>query len=270
MSTKETYGDVGFGGQSASPYQNQALQALIQNMQNQQSFSGAYGQGAGMLQQRALAGSPELKAAEANADQTLAGNYMSGGAGFNASLNAAVDNAKRTTLPMLQSRFASSGQPMSALAQQTATNSLGQTIGDTYAQNYDSERQRQMQAAGMAPTFAQADYGDANQLMQLGEGGANSANGVLNAINQGKVAPTYSNKWMGILGGILGGANEGMSLYKGFSNGGNSSDGGGGSGGQSYGGNSGFDSQYNQDGGSAGLLQLIRSNPQLMALLSGG
>lgn len=216
MSTQTSYPSVGFGGQSASPYQNQALQQLIQQMQNAGQYSGAYGQGAGMLQQRALSGSPDLQAAEGQVADTLGGNYMAGGAGFNANVQAAIDKAKQTVIPQLQSRFEMGGQPTSALAQQGASNLLGQTVADTYAQNYQDERQRQMQAAGMSPGLAQADYFDANQLMQLGQGGAQGAQGVLGAINAGKVAPNYSNPWMGILGGLLGGAQAGANIYSQF------------------------------------------------------
>jgi hypothetical protein len=75
---------------------------------------------------------------------TLNGDYLYGGQGF----NAAVDAAGRKIIPQVQSAFEKSGRTNSGLAQTAMT----QALSDSFAQQYGQERQNQLQAAQLGNT----------------------------------------------------------------------------------------------------------------------
>jgi hypothetical protein len=105
----------------------------------------------------------------------LAGNPFFGGAfkgaaeqatnAYNQSVNSALSNASQA------GRYGS-GAMNTALgaAGTTMANSLANTAGNLAYQNYATERGMQQQAAQNAPSLAQADYYDINQLAQAGQG----------------------------------------------------------------------------------------------------
>ena len=111
--------------------------------------------------QRALSGSGVTRAAQDNASQTLRGDYLYGGPGF----NAAFDAASRRILPQVDSAFNRSGRYGSGLAQTAQT----QALGDVFAGMYGQERNNQMQAMGMSPVLANQDYLDIDRLAQVGD-----------------------------------------------------------------------------------------------------
>ena len=111
--------------------------------------------------QRALSGSGVTRAAQDNASQTLRGDYLYGGPGF----NAAFDAASRRILPQVDSAFNRSGRYGSGLAQTAQT----QALGDIFAGMYGQERNNQMQAMGMSPVLANQDYLDIDRLAQVGD-----------------------------------------------------------------------------------------------------
>lgn len=74
---------------------------------------------------------------------TVSGDYLYGGDGFNAALEA----AKREIFPMVKSTFNSQGRTGSGLAEAAAAEELG----DVFAGMYGQERGRQQQAMGMMP-----------------------------------------------------------------------------------------------------------------------
>lgn len=92
-------------------------------------------------------------------DDTLQGKYLYGGEGF----NAALDAARNKILPDVESRFARGGRGGSGLA---ATAEAG-ALGDAFAGLYNNERERQMQAAQLAPNVSQMRYetGDRRRAM---------------------------------------------------------------------------------------------------------
>jgi hypothetical protein len=109
---------------------------------------------------------PNVNAASNQLQQTLNGNYLTGGAGF----NSAFDAAKRQILPQVDSQFASAGRTGSGLAQTAET----QALGDSFSGLYNQERNRQMSAAGMAPNLDEMPFQMQQQKMQdmLTAGGA--------------------------------------------------------------------------------------------------
>jgi hypothetical protein len=89
-------------------------------------------------------------------NQTLQGDYLYGGQGF----NAALDAAHNKIAPMVQGQFASGGRYGGGLAQEAETSALA----DAFAGQYGQERQNQMYAMGMESPA----YTDAAMLGQVG------------------------------------------------------------------------------------------------------
>jgi len=79
----------------------------------------------------------------------MAGKYLYGGEGF----NKALDAAKSSIIPEVESRFAGQGRLHSGLAQTAETGA----IGDAFAKQYEQERQLQQGAARMAPAMSAQD-----------------------------------------------------------------------------------------------------------------
>lgn len=94
------------------------------------------------------------------AQRTLAGDYLYGGEGFNAALEAAT--AQIT--PQISGQFARSGTYGGGLHQA----SQAREIGRAFAGLYGDERQRQMQALGMAPSIEQLRYQPSMMMQQVG------------------------------------------------------------------------------------------------------
>jgi len=130
--------------------------------------------------QRAKDGSDIFNAGKEQNLATIRGDYLNS----NPYLQSAIDNANKGTIrsfnnsviPQLQSSFANSGRYGSSLQNQSqmdATNELLSRTG-TNAQNmaygnYNDERNRQMSAVASAPAYAQADYQDIANLLDVGQ-----------------------------------------------------------------------------------------------------
>ena len=93
-------------------------------------------------------------------NRTLRGDYLTGGTGF----NAALDAAKNTIIPQVQSAFASRGRTGSGLAQ-TAEASA---IGDKFAGLYENERQNQLRAGQLAPVINEMKYSGFDRMAGVG------------------------------------------------------------------------------------------------------
>jgi hypothetical protein len=137
-----------------------------------------------LITNRALDGSPEMNAGKntlqhylgddyLNSDKTANGDYLYGGQGF----NAAVDAAMRRIKPQINSQFAMSGQTGNSGLSDVA---IAQAGLDAFASQYGNERQlqegaknnlsmNQMRALGFAPQYAQNDYNDFAQLLNVGQ-----------------------------------------------------------------------------------------------------
>lgn len=119
----------------------------------------------GMQEQRAMAGSPLIDAAQQGNLATLRGDFLS--ADSNPYLRGAVGNALNDAKMQVNSQF--NGDNFGGSAHQEW---LGRTMADRalpiYAQNYENERGRQMNASAMAPGLAAQDYLDIGQLSAVG------------------------------------------------------------------------------------------------------
>ena len=109
---------------------------------------------------RALQGNPLLQQGQQQMSDTLAGNYMSGGRGFDDFADAAWSSVR----PGVDSQFARGGRTGGA----GHGEALGRGFGRAMAPLYDAERNRQQQAAFGAPGMAMADYQDMGMLGQVG------------------------------------------------------------------------------------------------------
>ncbi len=114
-----------------------------------------------LILDRARAGNPMTKEAEEQVRATIRGDYLSGGKGFDAALEA----AKHKIIPGVQSQFAAHGRSGSGLAQQAEASA----IGDKFAGLYGDERNRQLAASGMAPGMAEHDYYDMDRIGRVGQ-----------------------------------------------------------------------------------------------------
>lgn len=131
-----------------------------------------------MVANRAMNGSAEIQAGSNNLMDTLNGNYLNGNPYLDANVNRAAGQLQRQyqgAVNNTDSTMARAGAfGGSAWQQQQEGNSrqLAQGLTDLnssmYGQNYANERQNQMNALGIAPTYGNQAYQDAQALQSVG------------------------------------------------------------------------------------------------------
>lgn len=142
---------TGVANKPYTPYTGQGVAGL--NDQQQQAI--------GMIQDRATNGSPIL----GTANTALTG--MMGG-GSNPYLDSMVNKAQQNVITNFNNATAGSGSFGNSGLQEQLAKGLADTSSTMYGNAYDADRSRQLQAIGMAPTFANQTYTDANQLLNAG------------------------------------------------------------------------------------------------------
>ena len=130
-------------------------------------------------QNRATLGSPLLGSAQTQQLGTIQGDYLSGNPFFQGAFQPAAQQATSAfnqAIGNIGSQASRAGRYGSGAMQNLQTQAAGQlaqgltnTAGQLAYQNYAQERARQEAAAGNAPMMAQADYGDIQQLMNVGQ-----------------------------------------------------------------------------------------------------
>ena len=130
-------------------------------------------------QNRAMAGNPLLTQAQGQQSNVLGGQYLQNNPYFNQALAGAAQGATQNYNDAIARAQGSAsmagryGSGVSADIQNRAANTLASTLANKYGelayQNYGDERARQEAAAGRAPMLAEADYGDINKLLQVGQ-----------------------------------------------------------------------------------------------------
>lgn len=118
--------------------------------------------GIGMIQNRALNGSQTMQAAEGNLNQMMGG-------GTNPYLDSMVNKAQQSVLGNAQQAAVMSGSFGNSGINEQAVQKMGDVATQMYGQQYNADQGRRMQAIGMAPTFGNAAYTDAQQLMNVGQ-----------------------------------------------------------------------------------------------------
>ena len=130
-------------------------------------------------QNRATLGSPLLGSAQTQQLGTIQGDYLSGNPFFQGAFQPAAQQATSAfnqAIGNIGSQASRAGRYGSGAMENLQTQAAGQlaqgltnTAGQLAYQNYAQERARQEAAAGNAPMMAQADYGDIQQLMNVGQ-----------------------------------------------------------------------------------------------------
>jgi hypothetical protein len=130
-------------------------------------------------QNRALAGNPLLPAAQQQQQDVISGAYLQNNPYFNQALAGAAQGATQNyndAIMAAQSGLSQAGRygsNVGADIQNRAATTLANTLANKYGElaysNFANERARQDAAAMGAPALAQADYGDIQQLMNVGK-----------------------------------------------------------------------------------------------------
>lgn len=130
-------------------------------------------------QQRALQGSPLIPAAQQQLQSTIQGQYLGNNPFLAQAMSGAASAATQAYQDAIQGTRSGASQAgrygsgamfeQQGRAQQNLANALAQEAGRLMYQNYGAERQAQQQAIQQAPTLAQADYGDIQQLQAIGQ-----------------------------------------------------------------------------------------------------
>lgn len=130
-------------------------------------------------QNRALAGNPLLTSAQTQQGNVVSGAYLKNNPYFNAAMGGASQAAQQNYYDAIAkaqgdaSRAGRYGSNVSADIQNRAATTMANTLANKYGelayQNYANERAIQEAAAARAPSLAEADYGDINKLLQVGQ-----------------------------------------------------------------------------------------------------
>lgn len=151
----------------ASAYTNKAINLSNQGFQpyggqRYADLNPTQSLGIGMIQDRALNGSATMNNAESNLNQMMGG-------GTNPYLDAMVNKAQQGVLGNANAAAARSGSFGNSGIAEQAARQMGDLATNMYGQQYNADQSRRMQAIGMAPTFGDAAYRDASQLMNAGQ-----------------------------------------------------------------------------------------------------
>ena len=181
------------------------------------------------MQNRALQGNPLLAAAQQQTLGTVQGNYLGGNPFFQGAFAPAAQAAQTSFQDALSNiggqaslagRYGSNamGNLQDRAAGQFAQ-ALTNTAGNLAYQNYAAERGLQQAATAAAPTLAQQDYADIQQLLKAGQTGEaytqqaqqqsqQNLNNFLNAVygnpmaQRGATETTYTNPTANLLGDV--------------------------------------------------------------------
>lgn len=172
------------GAGAASPYID-SLRQKLSSLQSQGSPNPASGQrvynsdtvaGPNAISQeasdallaRARGGSDIQRNMESGVANTLRGDYMDPSS--NPWLSRTYDQMAGKVSNNVQQQMMMAGREGSGANQTMLTNQLGQLANNIYGQNYQNERQNQMNLYGQAPGLAQSGYNDINQIGKVGQG----------------------------------------------------------------------------------------------------
>lgn len=130
-------------------------------------------------QARAISGNPLLPTAQKQQQDVISGAYLQNNPYFNQAMGGAAQAAQQSYYDAIKqaqggaSQAGRYGSNVSADLQNRAANTMANTLvnkaGELAYTNYAAERARQEAAATGAPTLANADYTDINQLLKTGQ-----------------------------------------------------------------------------------------------------
>lgn len=151
----------------ATAYTNKAIGLADQPFQayggqRYADLNGTQQQGIGMIQQRAMNGSPVMDAAQSNLQGMMQG-------GSNPYLDAMVNRAQGNVMGNANAAGARSGSFGNSGIAEAAAKQMGDVATSMYGGAYEADQGRRMQAIGMAPTFGNQAYADAGNLLKAGQ-----------------------------------------------------------------------------------------------------
>ena len=130
-------------------------------------------------QNRALQGNPLLPAAQQQLQNTIQGQYLGNNPFLQQAMAGAASAATQRYNDAMQATRSGAAQAgrygsnamfdQQSRNSQNLANALAQEAGRLMFSNYGAERQAQQQATQLAPSMAQADYADINQLLNTGQ-----------------------------------------------------------------------------------------------------
>lgn len=130
------------------------------------------------IEQRAMAGSPLMSSAQAQAQKTISGDYLSGNPFFTGAFQAATRPLEQQfgqNIMDIRSKLSSAGRygsgsqtALEGRAAEGLATGMSDIAGKLAYQNYSDERARQEAAIANAPTMSQADYNDMAKLLAAG------------------------------------------------------------------------------------------------------
>lgn len=188
----------------ADAYTNKAINLSNQNFtpyagQRYADLNATQNLGIGMVQDRALNGSRTMNNAEQNLNK-----FISGG-NTNPYLDAMVNKAQANVLGNANQAAAMSGSFGNSGIAEQAARQMGSIATDMYGNAYSQDRANQMQAINMAPTFGNAAYTDAGQLMKAGQIQQDQAQNALDFnYNQFQDATNLPYKQLASMAGVFG------------------------------------------------------------------
>jgi hypothetical protein len=153
------------------------------------------------IAQRAYTGSPVNSAASGELTKTLSGGYLNS----NPYLDDVVNRSLRDVTNQFQGVEARAGSFGNAGVTESMARGLGDVSSQIRGQDYANERNRMVSSIGLAPTIANQDYLDAEQLLRAGQGYQTQEQ--LNLDDQYKrfqEAQNYPKEQLGTLGKALG------------------------------------------------------------------
>lgn len=144
---------IGLSNQTYTPYSGDRFADV----------NGAQQAGLGMITDRAVNGSPVMN----QANQTLTSALQGGNT--NPYLDQMVNKAQANVLGNAQQAAVQSGSFGNSGIAEAAAKQMGDVATNMYGGAYDADRGRQMQALGMAQSYGNQQYQDAQQLMNAGQ-----------------------------------------------------------------------------------------------------
>lgn len=130
------------------------------------------------IEQRAMAGSPLTASAQAQAQKTISGDYLSGNPFFTGAFKAATRPLEQQfgqNIMDIRSKLSSAGRygsgaqtGLEGRAAEGLATGMSDIAGKLAYQNYSDERARQEAAIANAPAMAAADYNDLSKLLAAG------------------------------------------------------------------------------------------------------
>ena len=117
-----------------------------------------------LIAERALAGDPTVQQAQGLLGGTLSGDYLN-----NPFLQQQIGSALQGAVNKATSQYALGGRLGSSAFAGALGSGITGAVAPILAQQYDAERGRQMQAAGMAPQLAEQRFSDLSRLAGVGQ-----------------------------------------------------------------------------------------------------